>query len=214
MLFSESPTDLYEFEIVARDFGYKYPVGIDEAGRGPLAGPVVAAAVKLENDLILEDLADSKVLSPAKRAVIYERIVSHSGIAVGIASVSPQDIDRLNILQATYLAMRRAVLDIKSDVDFIFVDGLPVAGLPYPSQNVIRGDAKVACIAAASIVAKVYRDSLMIKFDAVYPGYGFDRHKGYGTKDHVCALNHLGPCPIHRRSFAPVATSIQFTERI
>ena len=205
MLLPESPSDLYQIEAIARNAGYHHIIGIDEVGRGPLAGPVVAAAVKLPGSLRIEHLAESKQLNPVKREIICKEILNRSEIEVGIALVSAQEIDRINILQATYLAMRKAVLQIKSPVDFIFVDGLPVPDIPYPSQNIIKGDAKSACIAAASIVAKVYRDDLMIKFDQTYPGYGFHRHKGYGTKEHIRALHSLGPCRIHRRSFAPVA---------
>ena len=211
MLLPEIPSDLYHFETLGRNSGYTHIVGVDEAGRGPLAGPVVAAAVKLAKGIFISGIADSKTLSPAKRTAIRQRILGHPGIEVGIAVVSSSEIDRLNIREATHRAMRNAVLQIQSGVDLIFVDGLPVSGFHYPSRNIIKGDGKVACIAAASIVAKVHRDNLMIELEKTYPGYGFSRHKGYGTKEHIQALNRLGPCPIHRRSFAPVAAAMSST---
>ena len=208
MLFPESPVDLYEFQEIATRAGYSNIIGVDEVGRGPLAGPVVAAAVKLPDGIHIEGLRESKQLSPAKRERLYQQLINRPAITCSVAAVSPQEIDRINIRQATHLAMRNAVLQLKAPVDFIFVDGLPVPNLPSFSQNIIKGDTKSACIAAASVVAKVYRDKLMTEFEDSYPGYGFKRNKGYGTKEHIDALRKLGPCTIHRRSFAPVANAM------
>ena len=197
------PETLYDYAAIAREQGYRQIAGIDEAGRGPLAGPVVAAAVILPPELRLAGLNDSKQLRPARRDDLYAQLTTHPEVRFGIAVVEAPEIDRLNILRATWLAMRQGVASL--DADLIFVDGNPVTGLPGPSVNIVKGDAKCASIAAASIIAKVYRDRLMVAFDAQYPGYGFARHKGYGTTEHLDALRRLGPCPIHRRSFAPVA---------
>ncbi len=197
--------NFYQYECLARQAGHQTIAGIDEVGRGPLAGPVVAAAVILPSDTVISGLNDSKKLTPAQRDDLFTRITNLPGVVYALAEVSAADIDRLNILQATHLTMRLAAQQLPSSTNFIFVDGLPVPGLPFPSQNIIKGDAKCACIAAASIIAKVYRDRLMTKFDDLYPGYGFARHKGYATRHHLTALSRNGPCPIHRRSFSPVA---------
>jgi ribonuclease HII len=177
--------------------------GVDEVGRGPLAGPVVAAAVILDLKKPIDGLADSKSLSPARRERlakdIRERAVSW---ALGRAEVA--EIDRLNILQASLLAMRRAVESLSVAPRCVLVDGNRVPLIPYPAQAIIKGDARVAVIGAASILAKVARDGEMQRLDADYPGYGFARHKGYGTKEHLAALARLGVTPLHRRSFAPV----------
>lgn len=197
------PESLYQYASLAAAAGYRRISGIDEAGRGPLAGPVVAAAVILPCGLELDGLNDSKQVSEAERERLYGCITEQAEIEFAVAVIEPDVIDRVNILQATFLAMRQAAEQLRPD--FIFVDGNPVTGLPTTSRNVIKGDAKCASIAAASIVAKVHRDRLMVCYDATYPGYGFARHKGYGTAQHLEALERLGPCPIHRRSFAPVA---------
>lgn len=177
--------------------------GVDEAGRGPLAGPVVAAAVMLNPQRPIEGLADSKVVSGRKRERLYERILADA-LCVGIASASVEEIDRINILQATLLAMQRAVAALRLRPQRVLVDGNRAPPLPMPVAAVVKGDAKVAAISAASIVAKVTRDRLCGELHAAYPVYGFDAHKGYPTAEHLAALREHGPCPEHRTSFAPV----------
>ena len=183
--------------------GFCYVAGVDEAGRGPLAGPVVAAAVVLPQLRELPGVFDSKQLSAAQREELYHELVALPGVDIGVGIVEAPEIDELNILRATHLAMRKALLALKK-VDFALVDGLPVPGLPVPARNIVKGDAHCASIAAASIVAKVRRDAIMVEADARYPGYGFAEHKGYGCASHVEALKKLGVTPIHRRSFRPV----------
>ena len=195
--------DLLQAEVVSSTV----TAGTDEVGRGPLAGDVVAAAVILEPSVPITGLADSKKLSSRQRQNCYEQIVEKArAYAVGRASVA--EIDRLNILQASLLAMHRAVLALSVQPEFVYVDGNRCPQWNYPSQAIVKGDSLVASIAAASIIAKVTRDSEMRELDSVYPGYGFARHKGYPTAAHLIALTSLGPCPIHRRSFAPVAALI------
>lgn len=177
--------------------------GVDEAGRGPLAGPVFAAAVILHDKKIIQGLADSKQLSAAKREYLAEKIQEHaSAWAVGRAEV--EEIDTLNIFQASLLAMQRAVLALTQIPSLVLVDGKHSPKLDCLAQAIIKGDQKVAAISAASILAKVHRDAEMRLLDAEYPGYGFAQHKGYGTKQHLLALHALGPSAIHRRSFSPV----------
>ena len=188
-------------------------VGVDEAGRGPLAGGVYAAAVSLSIARAEALLAgewsavnDSKKLSEKRREALAETIKATGGCKWCVASASPAEIDRLNILRATHLAMRRAVEGLGLDGKItILVDGLPVPGLPFPSRNIVKGDAKSLLIAAASILAKTARDADCLRLEAQYPGYGFARHKGYPTPEHLRALAKLGPCPEHRRSFGPVS---------
>jgi ribonuclease HII len=177
--------------------------GVDEAGRGPLAGPVYAAAVILNPEKLIEGLMDSKVLSPKRREFLLEVIQSDS-LAYGVGMASVEEIDRLNILQATLLAMQRAVAALGLNPTKVLVDGNRCPILPYPSEAIIDGDAKIAVISAASIVAKVLRDREMLVYDRQYPHYGFAKHKGYGTAEHLAALKKYGPCSLHRRSFAPV----------
>ena len=196
----------YDDELLLRERkllqeGFAFIAGVDEAGRGPLAGPVVAAAVILPRDGELPGVFDSKQLTDARRRVLRDEILEVAQVGVGVADV--QEIDSLNILKATHLAMHRAVAELEK-VDFVLVDGLPVAGFPCPAENMIKGDARSASIAAASIVAKVYRDEIMEELDGIYPGYGFASHKGYGTAVHLQALRQLGVTPVHRRSFGPV----------
>lgn len=194
-------------------------IGIDEAGRGPLAGGVYAAAVSVPLDRAEELLAgdwreinDSKKLTEKKRERLAAVIRATAGCTWAVASASPAEIDRLNILKATHLAMRRAAeaagARLAGASPRILVDGLAVPGLPYPSQNVVKGDAKSLFIAAASILAKTARDADCLRLEALYPGYGFAQHKGYPTPAHLAALKRLGPCPAHRRSFGPVANVI------
>lgn len=198
-------------------------IGIDEAGRGPLAGAVFAAAVSLPlavAERLLDGewhgVDDSKKLSPARRDALAETIRTTPGCTWAVASASPNEIDDLNILRATHLAMRRAAEDVISRLASsgegvrIIVDGLPVHGLPAPSVNLVKGDSKSMFVAAASILAKTSRDADCLRLDALYPGYGFARHKGYPTAAHLAALRRLGPCPEHRRSFGPVAQMTLF----
>lgn len=177
--------------------------GVDEVGRGPLAGPVVAAAVILPDDRVIGGLADSKALSRKRREEVA--ITIHQQAIVCIACASEAEIDDLNILHASMLAMSRALADLAEQPAAALIDGnrLP-PDLPFPAEAVVRGDAKVSAIAAASIVAKVHRDALMRQYAETWPGYGFERHAGYPTRQHRQALQALGPCPIHRRSFRPV----------
>ena len=174
--------------------------GIDEAGRGPLAGPVCAAAVILPPDWEPEKLDDSKKLTPARRDALYKEITKRA-VSWSVAFASHEEIDRVNILQATFLAMRRALEGLTVRPDFALVDGNRDPGLGIPTRCEVRGDGRYACIAAASVLAKVSRDRLMEEMDGLYPQYGFLRHKGYPTKAHYQALAQFGPCPIHRSSF-------------
>ena len=194
-------SELWNFEHAAMEEGFSLICGVDEAGRGPLAGPVCAAAVILPPGLELEGLNDSKKLSEKRREALYP-LICEQALAYGIAFASEQEIDELNILQATFLAMRRAVGQLGQKPDLALVDGNrePDFG-DIPVHTIIKGDSRSANIAAASILAKVTRDRFMLEQDAVYPQYGFAVHKGYGTQKHYAALREFGPCPIHRRSF-------------
>lgn len=182
--------------------GFEWICGIDEAGRGPLAGPVVAAAVILKADMPIHGLDDSKKLSEAKRNQLFDRIQTDAK-AIGIGIISAEEIDKYNIYQAVKKAMKQAVSELAPQPDFLLVDAMKV-DTPYPQESIIKGDANSNSIAAASIIAKVTRDRLMAEYDQKYPEYGFSIHKGYGTKAHLDALKKCGPSPIHRRSFAPV----------
>lgn len=177
--------------------------GVDEAGRGPLAGPVVAAAVILHEGLCLPRLNDSKQLSESARRTLFAWIQRHA-LSIGLGVVSAEEIDRINIRQASFQAMRLALANLSFPPQHVLVDGFRIPHLAWPQTAIIRGDAQSASIAAASIVAKVTRDALMLWVDRCYPGYGFDRHKGYPTAFHRKRLKAMGPCPLHRRSFAPV----------
>ncbi len=182
--------------------------GVDEAGRGPLAGPVVAAAVILDDQDPIDGVADSKTLSAARREALYDAIRARA-LCLGVGAASVEEIDRLNILQATLLAMQRAVAGLRLRPSLVLVDGNRLPVLEMRTEAVVRGDATVAAIAAASIVAKVTRDRLMDEAHAAHPAYGFDRHRGYGTAQHLRALRQHGPTPWHRRSFAPVAEALR-----
>lgn len=177
--------------------------GVDEAGRGPWAGPVVAAAVILDPEKPIFGLADSKKISEKKREALYEPIFL-SACSVGVGVVSAEDIDRTNILKATFQAMRQAIQNLKSLPSEIWVDGNQSIPGIESQRTFVGGDALHECIMAASIVAKVYRDRLMCEYDQLYPGYEFSKHKGYGTATHIQKLQSLGPCPIHRMSFVPL----------
>lgn len=192
-----------ELENLARIEGATTVAGIDEAGRGPLAGPVVAAAVILPDGFVLNGLNDSKKLSPKKRKALFESIVSNDNVKHAIASATVEEIEHHNILAATHLAMKRVASALAPD--HCLIDGLPLKDFPYPHQGVIKGDSKSLSIAAASILAKVSRDRMMKEIDAEFPQYGFAQHKGYGTAQHLEALRTDGPCRHHRRTFQPVA---------
>ena len=185
--------------------GYQYVAGIDEAGRGPLAGPVSAAAVILPEAFSHDLLNDSKKLGEKRREALYEELTQRTDIHWAISHGEVDEIDSLNILKSTHAAMLRAAEGLDPRPDFCLIDGLDVPGFSLPSEGIVKGDSKSFSIAAASILAKVSRDRLMLKYAALYPEYGFERHKGYGTRQHLEALRKHGPCPIHRKSFAPVA---------
>ncbi|NPV52161.1 MAG: ribonuclease HII [Firmicutes bacterium] len=183
--------------------GYVNVAGVDEAGRGPLAGPVVAAAVILPRGVEIPYLNDSKKLSPGRREALYE-IIKGCAVAVSVGVVSHDIIDRINILQATFLAMQEAISKLSVRPDYILVDGRDIPQSILPQKGVVGGDGRCSCIAAASIIAKVTRDRIMIDLDKHYPQYGFAKHKGYGTREHIDALRTHGPCPFHRMSFSLV----------
>ncbi len=200
---SNAPTRVPQQFILAWD-DEGLMAGVDEAGRGPLAGPVVAAAVILDPRCPILGLNDSKVLSASKRERLFDEILAKA-LCSAVAHASVAEIDELNILQATMLAMRRAVLALRLPPKLVLVDGNRVPVLPMRCEAVVRGDALVEAISAASILAKVTRDRWCAQYDGVFPNYGFARHKGYGTVEHLAALRQHGACPEHRRSFRPVA---------
>ena len=185
--------------------------GVDEAGRGPLAGPVCAAAVILDPKRPIEGLADSKKLSAKKREALAP-LIRERALAWAIAWAEPEEIDRVNILRATMNAMRRAVEGLQVAPDCVWVDGNRLPDLPYPAEAIVKGDAKVPAISAASILAKTARDAKMREYAEQYPEYGFARHAGYGTKEHVAALEQFGPTPIHRKTFEPVKSLLRARE--
>lgn len=193
------------FETALHVCGFQRIAGIDEAGRGPLAGPVTAAAVILPTGFSCPGLDDSKKMSAAKRQTIYERLTGEPGLIWAVATASREEIDRLNILRATHLAMRRAAEALNPLPDHCLIDGLPLRDFPFPYDAIIKGDGLSLSIAAASIIAKVTRDRLMAEIDREFPQFGFAKHQGYGTKAHLEALRNHGPCRHHRRSFQPVA---------
>lgn len=194
------PAEIQQLEQTLRQQGYQRIAGIDEAGRGALAGPVVAAAVILPTDCQLSGVTDSKQLTPKKRAELFDEIHC-AAVAVGVGRVDNKGIDQINILQATMGAMAQAIAQITPPPDYALVDGTHLPEIFLPAEAIPKGDTLVQSIAAASIIAKVTRDRLMIELDETYPGYGFQVHKGYGTLLHRQAIAQLGPCPIHRRSF-------------
>jgi ribonuclease HII len=197
---------LRRYEAALWERGVEHVAGVDEAGRGPLAGPVVAAAVVLPRELTFGGIDDSKKLTPRERERLYE-LIREEAVAVGVGQCSESVIDEINILRATHRAMRQALDGLGVVPGHILVDGDPVPDLPAEQTAIPRGDEESAAVAAASIIAKVTRDRLLVEYDRQYPGYGFARHKGYGTPDHIAALTRLGPCEIHRRSFSPVLSS-------
>ncbi len=185
------------------DEAYESPIiGVDEVGRGPLAGPVISAAIILNKEIIPEGINDSKKLSKKKRIIINEQLISHHSYAIGMATV--EEIDKINILQASLLSMKRAILGLNIEPKSILVDGNKLPDLEYKMYPIVKGDSKSVSIAAASIIAKVYRDKLMEDLSIQYPGYYWEKNSGYGTKQHLLALNNLGVTPIHRKTFAPI----------
>lgn len=200
----KAPTDWWKEERAARERGFSALAGIDEAGRGPLAGPVVAAAVILPFEQTLPGVRDSKAMTPEQREHAIDCIrTCADGIGIGIVDV--ESIDSMNILRASQEAMRLALANLSTRADVALIDGLPVQPFPIPQIALVKGDGRSASIAAASVVAKVTRDQIMVGYDSVYPEYGFSVHKGYATADHLERLRLHGPCPQHRRSFEPVA---------
>jgi len=202
-LFASAPTDMLALEQHARSRGHALIAGVDEAGRGPLAGPVVAAAVILPEGLRIPGVDDSKKLSPETREHLFD-VIGTQALTIGIGMGSPEMIDRINILQATRHAMLQAVAALSPLPDFILIDGITAIDSPIPQKTVKKGDSLSLSIAAASIIAKVTRDRMMRELDAVHPGYGFAGHKGYGSAAHLEAIRRLGPSPVHRLSFGGV----------
>ena len=190
----------FDYEIEKMNMGYTAVCGCDEAGRGPLCGPVVAAAVILSPDVVIEGLNDSKKLTEKKREALCD-VIKEKAVAYAIAEATPEEIDEINILNASMLAMRRAVEALPVKADFALIDGNCSRGFTIPTETVVKGDAISASIAAASILAKVTRDRGCIELDRLYPEYGIAKHKGYPTKDHMAAVIEHGPSPIHRKSF-------------
>ena len=199
----------YERECLAN--GYCFIAGIDEVGRGPLAGPVVASSAMFSSDVIkaglpnsLKDVNDSKKLSEKKREHLFDVLNDFDGVDFGISIIDSEEIDRINILQATHKAMSNSLISLEYNPDHLLVDGRPVKSLGKSQSAIVKGDSLSYSIGAASIIAKVTRDRMMKKFDLKFPGYGFSSNKGYGTREHLNALNDLGPCSIHRLTFAPI----------
>lgn len=195
--------DMRRYERKARKRGYRLIVGVDEVGRGPLAGPVVACALILPPECRIRGLNDSKRLSPKKREKLYP-VIKEKALAIGLGRVGEKKIDEINILKATHLAMKRAISHLGVEPDLLLVDGFEIPGVKIPQKAIVRGDEMSASIAAASIIAKVTRDRLMVKYHKRHPEYGFHRHKGYGTEGHIRALKKNGPSRIHRRTFSGV----------
>lgn len=199
-----------EFEEALMRGGVSRVAGIDEAGRGPLAGPVVAAAVILPRGFSHTKLNDSKKLSARAREQIYQELLANGEVIYAVAVVEADIVDRMNILRATHHAMRIAVSELRIAAEHALIDGLPVAPFPIPQTALVKGDSRSFSIAAASVLAKVTRDWLMLAHDERWPQYGFAKHKGYATAQHLAKLREHGPCPIHRRSFEPVSQRLLF----
>ena len=191
---------LWKYEEIFFGKGYKKIAGIDEAGRGPLAGPVVAGAVILDKDVVIPGIKDSKKLSEKKREHLYLEI-KEKAISVGVGIVSENIIDEINILNATYMAMKKAIKNLNIGPDFLLIDAETLRGVTIPQMSIKKGDSLSISIAAASIIAKVERDNILRSYEMKYPGYGFARHKGYGTKLHIESIRKLGLLPIHRKTF-------------
>ena len=191
----------YEFEKAAVNSGFSCICGVDEAGRGPLAGPVCAAAVILPEGAVIEGLDDSKKLTEKKREKLYD-IIKETAVAYSVAYGTLEEIENVNILEATYLAMNRAIEGLSVKPDFALIDGNRVPrGIKIPCETIVKGDSKSMSVAAASVLAKVTRDRLMLEYDKKYPEYNFKKHKGYGTKEHTELIKQSGPCEIHRLTF-------------
>ncbi len=201
---------VFEEQLEAK--GFQRIAGIDEAGRGPLAGPVVAAACILPKNTLFENLNDSKQLTADERETLFQSITACPGLIYGIGIASVEEIDRVNILQATLLAMRRAEAAMSVRPDYILIDGNQLPYFEVPIEGIIKGDGRSVSIAAASILAKVTRDRIMAGLDEKWPEYGFKQHKGYATEQHLDAIRKWGPCPIHRRSFEPVKSLLNPTQ--
>lgn len=197
------PLDMHRYEKQARRRGYSCIAGIDEAGRGPLAGPVVAAAVILPKGVKLPGVDDSKKLTHEQREEFFG-LITRKALSIGVGIGDHELVDRINILQATLTAMRDAVLQLSPTPDFLLIDGISTIPMNIPQRTIKKGDSLSLSIAAASIVAKVTRDRLMVEYDSLYPGYGFAAHKGYAAASHLAAIAGLGPSPIHRKSFSGV----------
>ncbi len=202
------PADVLYFEKEARKRGYRKIAGVDEAGRGPLAGPLVVAACTLLEGLIIDGVDDSKKLTPRQRQSLYSQITTHSKVIYSIEVIDPSQIDSMNIFQATLYGMKESVAHLSTPPDFVLVDGNHSPFPPKSSQAIVKGDSLSHTIACASILAKVTRDAIMEGHDIQWPEYGFAKHKGYPTKEHLEVLRKLGPCPIHRRSYAPVKEAL------
>lgn len=197
---SDLARDLYVFERQLWEKGHQFIAGVDEAGRGPLAGPVYAAAVIFPQNIRFDEIDDSKKLTSKKREQLFPKIYE-SAVAVGIGKATHEEIDRINVLQASLLAMNRAVENLSQPPDFLLIDGNQMPRNDLPKMTIVKGDSRSISIAAASIIAKVTRDRVMIEYDQKWPEYGFARHKGYGTKAHREAIQKYGYSPIHRKSF-------------
>lgn len=200
--------DMLEYEKKLWDAGYDFVAGVDEAGRGPLAGPVYAAAVIFPKGLVIEGINDSKKLSEKKREQLYD-VIKESALAYSIVSVDEKEIDRINILNAAMKAFKMALDNLSQKADFALLDGNRAPEMDIPYEAVVKGDAKVQAIAAASILAKVERDRYITEMDKIYPQYGFAKHKGYPTKDHKDAVARYGPSPIHRLTFKGVSEYVK-----
>ncbi len=204
--------DILLYENKAWKSGFSFVAGVDEAGRGPLAGPVVAAALIFDKDFLsngvppeLIGLTDSKALSEKKRDHFFEILTNHPSVKFGVGISDAKEIDQINILQATYKAMARALENLPEIAQFALVDGNPAKGLPCPSENIVKGDSWSLSISAASVIAKVTRDKMVYELDKLHPEYGFAKHKGYGTKEHIAAINKFGVLECHRKTFKPIS---------
>jgi len=201
--------ELQAYEKTARLAGYRWIAGVDEAGRGPLAGPVVAAACMIPEAVYISGINDSKKLTPKQRKILFETLIAHPQVTCGVGIISHLEIDRINILQATIVAMKQAVEALCQKPDYLLIDGLALSNYCIPNTKIIKGDSKSYMIGAASIIAKETRDKIMEEYHEQWPEYGFNKHKGYGTQMHRNAIKHYGPCPIHRKTFEPVASVCQ-----
>lgn len=209
-LISAAPLDTLMFEKTAYNNGFTFVAGIDEAGRGPLAGPVMAAAVILPAGLSIVGVDDSKKLTPDKREKLF-KIIMEQALSIGVGIIGPAEIDQINILQATRRAMLTAVHQLSTQPDYLLIDGISTIDSSVPQKTIKKGDSLSHSIAAASIIAKVTRDRFMIEMDVKYPGYGFAGHKGYGSAAHLEAIRKIGPSPIHRLTFGGVKEHVDCT---